>query len=59
MNYNMKKIYENPMLQIVSIKRTDIVTASETMYIGSSFDGTHTILAPGRDRNFNSWYEGD
>ncbi len=56
MNYNMKKIYENPMLQIVSIKRTDIVTASETMYIGSSFDGTHSILAPDCSRNWDAGY---
>ena len=55
MNYTMKKIYENPMLQVVSIKKNDIITDSQTLTIGSSYDGTHSILAPGRN---DSWYEG-
>ena len=52
----MKKYFENPMLQVVSIKNNDIVTASndalnvhEAIYSG-------TPLAPGR---FDIWYEGE
>ena len=33
------KTYVNPMLQIVSIKKNDIVTASETLYIGNAYSG--------------------
>ena len=48
----MKKIYENAMLQVVCIKKNDIITDSQTLTIGSSYDGTHSILAPGRNDDF-------
>lgn len=43
------------MLQIISIKKNDIVTESQTLTIGSNYDGSHTILAPDR---FKDYYEG-
>ena len=55
----MKKNYENPMLQVVSIKKSDIVTTSPEVEITSTdFNpNTFTISAPGR-RDVDSWYEG-
>ena len=35
----MKKTYVNAMLQVVSIKKNDIVTASETVGFGSAYSG--------------------
>lgn|GEM_PF-679838 len=55
----MKK-YENPMLQIVSIKKNDIVTASQTIPVDSSnsYDpNAGGIYAPGQ-RGFDEWEEG-
>ena len=52
----MKK-YNSPMLQVVSIKKSDIVTASESMTVfGDSDSGTITIGAAGR--RFDQWNEG-
>ena len=52
----MKK-YENPMLQVVSIKRNDIVTASESMTMFGDYNSsTMTIGAAGR--RIDEWYEG-
>lgn len=53
----MKK-YENPMLQVVSIKHNDIITDSQTMTVFGNVDNGVIIAAPGRERDFNSWYEG-
>jgi len=53
----MKK-YENPMLQVVSIKKSDIVTASPNdILLGGSYGGSLPICAPGQ-RGFDEWYEG-
>ena len=52
----MKK-YENPMLQVVSIKKNDIITDSAPLDSGSQ--DNDKALAPGqRGLDFNSWYEG-
>lgn len=51
----MKK-YENPMLQVVSIKKNDIVTASPNNITDEYHEGWKT-LAPGV-RDYNIWYEG-
>ena len=52
----MTKLYNTPMLQIISIQRNDIVTASgDKLGVSNTlYEGT-TILAPDR---FNEWYEG-
>ena len=54
----MKK-YENPMLQVVSIKKNDIIATSgeETATVGDNVTRESGILAPGQ-RGINSWYEG-
>ena len=49
----MKK-YENPMLQVVSIKNADIVTTSETVGIGSNYSGG-VIQAGDRFRDFEDY----
>ena len=52
---NMKK-YENPMLQIVSISKNDVIATS----INAPLSGTQAnedALAPGM-RSFESYYEG-
>ena len=55
MNYTMKKIYENPMLQVVGIKKSDII-ATSTLGMGDSWDGETDILAPDRFNMFgDSW----
>ena len=54
----MTKKYNSPMLQVVSIKKNDIVTGSPVL-TNNAWSSSDEILAPGRDRNFNSWYEGD
>ena len=48
----MKKTYLNAMLQVVSIKKNDIVTASETMTIYG--EGTLSGGQLGADR-FRDW----
>ena len=51
----MKK-YNSPMLNVVSIKATDIVTASDVnASIGNNVTSTSGILAPGHFRDFE-WY---
>lgn len=56
----MKKTYENPMLQIVSINKNDIIATSLDAYGKEAADKGGDItgfgFAPGR--NFDSWYEG-
>ena len=56
----MTKKYNSPMLQVVSIKRSDIIATSgeETMGITSNpFTGTSgDVLSAGR--RFDNWYEG-
>ena len=56
----MTKTYNSPMLQIVSIKRNDIVTSSDpTLTLGGVFEGNaNQIEAPDRFYRFNSYYEG-
>ena len=50
----MKK-YENPMLQVVSINKKDIIATSDRIM---NIEGTSgTYLAPGQ-RGIDSWYEG-
>ena len=51
----MKK-YENPMLQVISIKH-DIVTESTMGIYDGTINTSSEILAPGR-RGFDEWYEG-
>lgn len=54
----MKKNFEIPMLQVLSIKKNDIiVTSGESIKMGNSWDGSSTILAPGQ-RGLDDWYEG-
>ena len=46
----MTKTYFSPMLQIVSIKNTDIVTTSTVNISGTEYDSEKgSILAPNRD----------
>ena len=55
----MKKTYVNPMLQVVSIKKSDIVTASPmNIYDDVTIDNPNSILAPDRYYRFGSYYEG-
>ena len=51
----MKKTYENPMLQIVSVKNNDIVCTSPGQ-LNNTNPGWAT-LAPG-ERGLNDYYEG-
>ena len=51
----MKK-YDNPMLQVVSIKKCDIIT--ESVGISSTNYNGETILSAGRRNVFDEWYEG-
>ena len=58
----MKK-YENPMLQVVSICKKDIIVTSPQIYgeeaSNKGGDGVGLGFAPGqRGLDFNSWYEG-
>ena len=52
----MSKKYNSPMLQIVSIKKSDIVTASLPQDSSETL-GTNEILAPGQ-RGFDDWDAG-
>ena len=54
----MKK-YENQMLQIISIKRSNIIATSgnETMNYRGDFGSGITIAAPGQ-RGLDDYYEG-
>ena len=53
----MKK-YENPMLQIVSIKKNDIVTASDgTVNVYLNTGHTGSVYAPGQ-RGLDDWDAG-
>lgn len=54
----MTKNYNSPMLQIVSIKNNDIVTASgETLNVSNTLYEETTILAPGQ-RGLDDWDAG-
>ena len=50
------KTYNSPMLQVVSMKHSDIVTTSPFGSNGE-YSGSVNIAAPGQ-RGFDSWYEG-
>ena len=53
----MKK-YENPMLQVVSIKKSDIIaTSTESVGMGSGTKATNLADAPGM-RGFDDWDAG-
>ena len=53
----MTKTYNSPMLQIVSIKKSDII-ATSTMSVQGTYDrGTITIAAPGQ-RGLDDWDAG-
>ena len=47
----MKKIYNQPTLEVVRMNNNDIVTLSTY----GKYNGSDVILAPDR---FNDWYEG-
>ena len=50
----MKKTYENPMLQIVSISKKDIIATSDPALTGTYSGGE--VLAPDRYNMFgDSW----
>lgn len=53
----MTKKYVIPMLQIVSVKENDIVTASESVsvYLNTNHEGT--VYAPGQ-RGLDDWDAG-
>ena len=50
----MKK-YENPMLNVVSISKNDVIATS--MEVNNVYNSTWTTLAPGQ-RGLDDWYEG-
>ena len=54
----MKKIFAQPEMMVVNIKKNDIVTGSTPdVSLGSGYyGGSLPICAPGRD--FDSWNEG-
>ena len=55
----MTKNYNSPMLQIVSIKNSDILTNSPMGVKGNYNSGEGIVLgASDRIRDFNEWYEG-
>ena len=51
------KTYNKANLQIVQIKKTDVITTSESLSIGSDL-GTGVFNANAAGRRFDSWYEG-
>ena len=51
----MKKIFAQPELMVVNVKKNDIVTGSEVTATISGNSATQ--LAPGQ-RDIDSWYEG-
>ena len=53
----MTKKYYSPMLNVVSIKKNDIIICSEIVEFGSGKKSGGSACAPGQ-RDFESWYEG-
>ena len=57
----MKKTYENPMLQVVSINKSDIIVTSpgvaNNSTLGGEYNSSDVSYAPGQ-RGIDSWYEG-
>ena len=55
----MTKKYENPMLQVVSINKSDIIVTSPVVEVSTNaYDPTKGgIYAPGQ-RGLDDWYEG-
>ena len=53
------KIYNSPMLQVVSINTKDIIATSggQKFTLKNEDLGSGTVLAPGQ-RSFDEWYEG-
>ena len=53
----MTKKYNSPMLQVVSIKKNDILTTSTLTMYNTEYDSNKgSILSAGR--RFDEWYEG-
>ena len=52
----MKK-YIDAQLQVVQIKKTDVIATSENLTIGSDL-GTGVFNAAAAGRRFDQWYEG-
>ena len=52
-----KKYFEQPELQVVQIKKTDVIATSETLTIGSDL-GTGVFNAAAAGRRYDQWYEG-
>ena len=51
----MKKIYENPMLQVVGIRKNDVIATSLTS-LGNEYDANDVTYAPDRFSMFgDSW----
>ena len=54
----MTKKYNSPMLQVVSIKKSDVIaTSTTTLGIGASGSAINAE-APGLRNVFDEWYEG-
>lgn len=53
----MTKTYNSPMLQVVSIKKSDVI-ATSTLGYGGTTDETSGNLAPDRNIFGNSWDAG-
>ena len=51
------KTYNSPMLQVVSIKRSDIVTASDQYGSNGTYGVGVNLAAPGM-RGLDDYYEG-
>ena len=54
----MTKKYNSPMLQVVSIKKSDIIATSTMNMLGDYNSSNVTIGAPGQRNVFDEWYEG-
>ena len=53
----MKKIYENPMLEVVSIKMNDVIATSDPALTGTYTGGE--VLAPERNMfDVEGFYQG-
>lgn len=50
----MKK-YDNPMLQVVSINKNDVIATSITN-VTTEYNSTWETLAPGRSRDWDAGY---
>ena len=53
----MKKTYENPMLQIVSINKHDIIVTSTTAPVSEEQQANEDALAPGMRSLFDGGWD--